>query len=77
MAQQATYAHEFHGTDGLGNTGLAPPGGRLAGVSAPEQIIALARARPGELTLVAIGPLTNLGIALLLGPCPACCARWS
>jgi purine nucleosidase len=68
MGQPATYAHQFHGTDGLGNTGLAPPQGRLAGLSAPEQIIRLARARPGELTLVAVGPLTNLGIALLLDP---------
>jgi len=68
MAQPATYAHEFHGTDGLGETGLASPEGQLADVSAPEQIIRLARARPGELTLVAVGPLTNLGIALLLEP---------
>jgi purine nucleosidase len=69
MGQPASYAHEFHGTDGLGDTGgLADPAGRLADVSAPEQIIRLARARPGELTLVAVGPLTNLGIALLLEP---------
>jgi purine nucleosidase len=68
MGQPASYAHQFHGTDGLGDTGLAAPAGRLADVSAPEQIIRLARARPGELTLVAVGPLTNLGIALLLEP---------
>jgi purine nucleosidase len=68
MGQPAVYAHEFHGTDGLGESGLAGPTARLADVSAPEQIIRLARARPGELSLVAIGPLTNLGIALLLEP---------
>jgi purine nucleosidase len=68
MAQPARYAQEFHGADGLGDSGLAEPAGRLAEVSAPEQIIRLARARPGELSLVAVGPLTNLGIALLLEP---------
>jgi purine nucleosidase len=68
MAQPAKYAHDFHGADGLGDAGRGDPAGALADVSAPEQIIRLARARPGELSLVAVGPLTNLGIALLLEP---------
>jgi purine nucleosidase len=68
MAQPVGYAHGVHGDDGMGNSGLPEPRGRLAGVSAPEQILRLARERPGELTLLAIGPLTNLGIALLLDP---------
>ena len=68
MAQAAGYAHRIHGTDGLGDIGLAEPGGRPADVSAPEQILRLARQRPGELTLLAMGPLTNLAIALLLDP---------
>jgi purine nucleosidase len=68
MAQAVDYAHEWHGTDGLGETGLPEPIGRPVGISAPEQIIRLGRERPGELTLVAVGPLTNLAIALLLEP---------
>ena len=68
MAQEVHYADDWHGTDGLGETHLPEPEGRPAGGTAPEQIIRLARAHPGELTLVAIGPLTNLGIALLLEP---------
>jgi purine nucleosidase len=68
MVGPVSYAHEFHGTDGLGDTGLPPPAGQLTPTSAPEQIIRLARQRPGELTLVAVGPLTNLAIALLLEP---------
>jgi purine nucleosidase len=68
MAQDVHFAHDWHGTDGLGDTGLPEPLGRPAGVSAPEQIVRLARAHPGELTLLAVGPLTNLGIALLLEP---------
>ncbi|MDN3357137.1 nucleoside hydrolase [Actinomadura sp. DC4] len=68
MAQPVEFADEWHGTDGLGDIGLPEPAARPADVSAPEQIVRLARANPGELTLLAVGPLTNLGIALLLEP---------
>lgn len=68
MAQPVEYAHGVHGDDGLGNSGLPEPRGRVADVSAPEQILRLAHSRPGELTLLAVGPLTNLAIALLLDP---------
>jgi purine nucleosidase len=68
MVGAASFAHEWHGRDGLGDTGLPAPAGAPAELSAPEQIIRLARQRPGELTLLAVGPLTNLGIALLLEP---------
>jgi purine nucleosidase len=68
MAQPVLFAPDWHGADGLGETGLAEPKGRPVEMSAPEQIIRLAKERPGELTLLAVGPLTNLGIALLLEP---------
>ena len=68
MAQAVGYAYGIHGDDGLGNSGLPAPRGPVADVSAPEQILRLGRERPGELTLLAIGPLTNLAIALLLDP---------
>ncbi|MBC6464632.1 nucleoside hydrolase [Actinomadura alba] len=68
MAQDVHFAHDWHGTDGLGETHLPVPAATPDGISAPEQIVRLAKAHPGELTLVAIGPLTNLGIALLLEP---------
>jgi len=68
MAQPVDFAAEWHGSDGLGETALAEPAGRPGDISAPDQIVRLARAHPGELTLLAIGPLTNLGIALLLEP---------
>jgi purine nucleosidase len=68
MVGEAIYAPEYHGGDGLGDTGLPEPAGRPVAGSAPDQLIRLARERPGELTLLAVGPLTNLGIALLLEP---------
>ena len=68
MAQPVDFAAAWHGRDGLGETDLPLPAGRPGELSAPDQIVRLARAHPGELTLLAIGPLTNLGIALLLEP---------
>lgn len=68
MAQEVHYARDWHGVDGLGDVGLPEPQARPVDAFAPEQIIRMARRYPGELTLLAIGPLTNLGIALLLEP---------
>jgi purine nucleosidase len=69
LAQDVHFALDVHGTDGLGETHLPPPtGSPLADLSAPEQIVRLARQHPGELTLLAVGPLTNLAVALLLEP---------
>jgi inosine-uridine nucleoside N-ribohydrolase len=58
-----------HGADGLGNLP-----GRLAHSAAPDArpaarfIVEMAQAQPGELTLVAVGPLGNLCQALRLEP---------
>jgi purine nucleosidase len=68
LAQPVRLAGDIHGADGMGDVGLPEPRGGVADVSAAEQIVALARRRPGELTLLAVGPLTNLAIALLLDP---------
>ena len=68
MAQDVLYAEEYHGTDGLGDTHLPPPSGRPVSEPAAARLVRLARERPGELTVLATGPLTNLGAALLLDP---------
>lgn len=67
LAQPLMTAEFVHGADGLGNTDL-PPSPRTAGELAAVEIVRLARAHPGELTLVAVGPLTNIGLALMLEP---------
>lgn len=55
-----------HGADGLGNS-HHPPSMRLVEAEhAALAIVRLADESPGELTLVAIGPLTNLALALSL-----------
>lgn len=62
------YAYHVHGDDGQGNAGTGRAVGTEAVGTAAEQIVRLARAHPGEVELVAVGPLTNL--ALALGLCP-------
>ncbi|WP_026415510.1 nucleoside hydrolase [Actinomadura oligospora] len=66
MAQAVHYAVDWHGTNGLADLDLPAPQGAPTGESAAAQLVRLARAHPGELTIVATGPLTNLGAALLL-----------
>lgn len=53
------------GEDGLGNTNMPASGLAVSGEHAVDQIIRLARAHPGDLTLVPVGRLTNLALALL------------
>jgi len=68
MAQDLSTAEWVHGADGLGNTDQPAPQGRVTGEAAAAQLVRLARAHPGELSLLAIGPLTNIAVALLLEP---------
>ena len=58
----------IHGEDGQGNLFLPPPSTGAVGLSAAEFIVQQVRRFPGEVTLVAIGPLTNLALALQLDP---------
>ena len=61
-------ATHFHGEDGLGDAGLTKSDRPTAPDRGPAAIIRLANERPGELTLVCVGPLTNLAIALNVAP---------
>src|SRR5262245_23613718 len=59
-------AHEVHGLDGLGDIGLPLTGRMPAAGRAVEVIIETIHRFPGEITLVALGPLTNIALALRL-----------
>src|SRR5829696_5478398 len=59
---------ETHGPQGLGHAELPPPTAAISGRHAVDVILDEARRRPGEVTLVTLGPLTNLAIAVLRDP---------
>ena len=59
----------IHGTDGLGNlSSRVATTNQLDPRASAQFIVDMARARPGEITLVAVGPLGNLSLALKLDP---------
>jgi purine nucleosidase len=57
-------AADTHGPTGLGYATLPSPTPRSSHRSAAELIVDLARERPGEITLLTLGPLTNVALAL-------------
>ncbi len=61
------HAADVHGANGLGGVELPRPGIAERPERAPEGIARLARENPG-LTLLTLGPLTNIAIALDLYP---------
>lgn len=66
----ATYqdAAHVHGGNGLGGAELAVAQGHEGELTGPEAIVHHAERHAGEFTLVMLGPLTNLAIALSLRP---------
>ncbi|MCC6905451.1 MAG: nucleoside hydrolase [Anaerolineae bacterium] len=63
-------APSIHGADGLGNAAdrLPKPKGKAIGQNAANFIVETVLAHPGEVTLVPIGPITNIALAARLEP---------
>jgi purine nucleosidase len=61
-------AEAVHGEDGLGGKPLPEPSMRLDPRHAVDVIIELVRQNPGRITLVPVGPLTNIALAFLKAP---------
>ncbi|GAB3730945.1 nucleoside hydrolase [Luteimonas pelagia] len=57
-----------HGEDGFGDAGLPAPPGTVEPEHASLAILRLSHAHAGRLVLVALGPLTNIALALKLDP---------
>jgi purine nucleosidase len=77
LVRELEITPETHGPLGLGYAELPPPTQALSPRFAPDLIVEEARRRPGELTLVTLGPLTNLALAVLREPeLPRLLRRW-
>ncbi|KAL6275079.1 hypothetical protein ACE6H2_025771 [Prunus campanulata] len=57
-----------HGADGLGNQNFPPPKGKPIEQSAAAFLVEQANLYPGKVTVVALGPLTNIALATQLEP---------
>jgi purine nucleosidase/pyrimidine-specific ribonucleoside hydrolase len=68
LARPLTTAQRYHGGDGLGDLDDWPPAEGRAGESAADVIVATAQRLGSRLTLVALGPLTNLALAVDVDP---------
>ncbi len=69
---EPVYAHSFHGDSGLGKARIAVKKGKANWETfsgrADQLIVELARQAPGEVTLIATGPLTNVALAIRKDP---------
>lgn len=62
------WSTHIHGQDGMGDTGLPSPRGKPSQEHAVDQLIRLVGEHPGQVTVVATGPLTNVALALRKDP---------
>ncbi|MBR8740542.1 nucleoside hydrolase [Nocardiopsis sp. MG754419] len=68
LVQAPRLAEHVHGGNGLGDVELPDPKGEPVAESAAELLVRLARENPGELDVLAVGPLTNVALAIGLEP---------
>ncbi|OBG11842.1 nucleoside hydrolase [Mycolicibacterium celeriflavum] len=61
-------AEDTHGPEGMGYARLPATERKLTAHDAAEAWVRAARAYPGELAAIAVGPLTNLALALRMEP---------
>ena len=68
LVQPSLLAPETHGNTGLGYAQLPGPRSRPIGQHGSDFLIEKIMSNPGEITLVAIGPLTNVALAIRKEP---------
>lgn len=68
LFQKLITAEFWHGQNGLANVELPPSKCKVDPRFAPDLIIQLVHATPHEITLVPVGPLTNIALAVLKDP---------
>src|ERR1700677_3227005 len=68
LFQKLITAQFWHGKNGLGNVELPPSKCKIDPNFGPDLIIKLVHASPHEITLVPVGPLTNIALAVEKDP---------
>lgn len=68
LVKALSVAEETHGDTGLGHAVLPTPTTNVVATNAANLIIEIVNANPGEITILCIGPVTNLALALLKEP---------
>ncbi len=68
LSRQLVTARYAHGENGLGGVQFPEPTIKPVDEKAPELMRRIIRNSPGEITLIAIGPLTNLALAFREDP---------
>jgi purine nucleosidase len=68
MLREARYAYWFHGPDGMGGMNYPAPKAPVADKHGVEVLIDTIKANANDIILVTLGPLTNVGAALLRAP---------
>jgi purine nucleosidase len=68
LLREAIYAYFFHGPDGMGGMNYPEPKRPVDPRPAALALIDAVRAAPGEITLITLGPLTNIALAFQLAP---------
>ncbi len=68
LFQRLITAEFWHGKNGLANVELPPSKCNVVPQFGPDLIIQMVHAAPHEITLVPVGPLTNIALAVLKDP---------
>lgn len=63
------YARHVHGEDGIGGiAGDISPKGKAGSLTAAQFMVEQVRSMPGQVTIIAVGPMTNLALAVMMDP---------